>query len=440
MVSATLLNTNKQFLVILFLTVVCTVQLAREFLREPPVEVRCPDVYAPEGELPATTWQPPMPSSPLPKSFQMFKNPGPKDVFVWGDPMPLLPAAEAEQYLKKDAGNKWISSHIRDQVKLRTKPVRVVSAFVFDCELDLLELRLRELNDTVDAFVLVESNYTQTGTPKHLHFWENRYRFQPYWSKIRYVVVWEGFKTVIEKDDWYNENLIAYALPKALRGLDDDDIVIGSDADEILSRDAAMFFRHYTGYPERTMVYLRWSQMGFFWHVSNMVWQNVFSVATYRLAKNDQLLRYKQGPWTLGSQAVHGGWHCSWCFPYQDFLNKYKNVGDSKWGKEQLIEQWTDETMAKARYEGKIIPKSEQYVFDTKGHPVAAMEQFKYLSDKETLPKCGWCRRVEQKEWLVANISMSDPVPQDLTERSSKCSNDVHLSATKTWPASRDQA
>jgi hypothetical protein len=46
--------------------------------------------------------------------------------------------------------------------------------------------------DTVDAFVLVESNYTQTGTPKHLHFWENRYRFQPYWSKIRYVVVWEG--------------------------------------------------------------------------------------------------------------------------------------------------------------------------------------------------------------------------------------------------------
>jgi hypothetical protein len=52
----------------------------------------------------------------------------------------------------------------------------------------------------------------------------------------------------------------------------------------------------------------------------------------------------------------------------------------------------------------------------------------------------GRCRRVEQKEWLVANISMSDPVPQDLTERSSKCSNDVHLSATKTWPASRDQA
>jgi hypothetical protein len=39
MVSATLLNTNKQFLVILFLTVVCTVQLAREFrtcLSRPP--------------------------------------------------------------------------------------------------------------------------------------------------------------------------------------------------------------------------------------------------------------------------------------------------------------------------------------------------------------------------------------------------------------------
>jgi hypothetical protein len=48
-------------------------------------------------------------------------------------------------------------------------------------------------------------------------------------------------------------------------------------------------------------------------------------------------------------------------------------VGDSKWGKEQLIEQWTDETMAKARYEGKIIPKSEQYVFDTKVSVLSVM-------------------------------------------------------------------
>jgi beta-1,4-mannosyl-glycoprotein beta-1,4-N-acetylglucosaminyltransferase len=42
----------------------------------------------------------------------------------------------------------------------------VFDAFMFGTELDLLELRLRELWGVVDHFVLVEANVTHTLRPK----------------------------------------------------------------------------------------------------------------------------------------------------------------------------------------------------------------------------------------------------------------------------------
>ena len=55
-------------------------------------------------------------------------------------------------------------------------------AMIYDCftffnELELLELRLNELADVVDKFVLVEATQTHTNKPKPLHYLENRARF-----------------------------------------------------------------------------------------------------------------------------------------------------------------------------------------------------------------------------------------------------------------------
>jgi beta-1,4-mannosyl-glycoprotein beta-1,4-N-acetylglucosaminyltransferase len=53
----------------------------------------------------------------------------------------------------------------------------IVDCFPFFDELDLLEIRLHELQDVVDVFVLTESPYTFTGIEKPLHFQENKERF-----------------------------------------------------------------------------------------------------------------------------------------------------------------------------------------------------------------------------------------------------------------------
>ncbi len=53
----------------------------------------------------------------------------------------------------------------------------IVCASPFFNELDLLEIKCRELAGIVDLFVIVESTLTFTGIPKPLYFANNKARF-----------------------------------------------------------------------------------------------------------------------------------------------------------------------------------------------------------------------------------------------------------------------
>ena len=61
---------------------------------------------------------------------------------------------------------------------------KIVDAFTFYNELDMLEIRLAELYNVVDFFVLVEATETFQGSPKPLYFDQNRARFKKYAKKI----------------------------------------------------------------------------------------------------------------------------------------------------------------------------------------------------------------------------------------------------------------
>lgn len=54
---------------------------------------------------------------------------------------------------------------------------KTIDCFPFFDELDLLEIRLNELKDVVDLFILTESPYTFTGIEKPLYYEENKDRF-----------------------------------------------------------------------------------------------------------------------------------------------------------------------------------------------------------------------------------------------------------------------
>jgi hypothetical protein len=75
-------------------------------------------------------------------------------------------------------------------------PQRVFDAIVFNSNLDVLEMHLRELDstppgsaDVVHKFIIVESNFTFSGKPKPLHFNSSQSRFKKFLHKIVHVIV-----------------------------------------------------------------------------------------------------------------------------------------------------------------------------------------------------------------------------------------------------------
>lgn len=146
----------------------------------------------------------------------------------------------ARAALARAVGQDFLARHPLRLVP-RPGPRRIFDAFLFHDELRMLEIKLHEMGDWVDHFVLVEARQTHTGAPKPLVFHDNRHRFAAFAHKITHVVV-DSFPDHI-RHPWTRE---FHQREMGLLGLDgrcsEDDLVIISDVDEIVSRGAVEGF------------------------------------------------------------------------------------------------------------------------------------------------------------------------------------------------------
>jgi len=109
--------------------------------------------------------------------------------------------------------------------------MKIYDCFPFYNELDLLELRLTELYDHVDHFVLVEGATTFTNLPKPFYFEENRSRFERFLDKIIHIKVEDMPGS---SDAWVNDIFQRNCINRGLVNADAMDIAIVSDLDEIV--------------------------------------------------------------------------------------------------------------------------------------------------------------------------------------------------------------
>jgi beta-1,4-mannosyl-glycoprotein beta-1,4-N-acetylglucosaminyltransferase len=121
---------------------------------------------------------------------------------------------------------------------------KIYDCFPFFNELDLLEVRLNELNDVVDYFVIAEANVTHSGKSKPFNFEENKKIFEKFKDKIIYIKV-EDMPKINENgnDAWTLERFQRDALTRGLTNCTDEDVLLISDADEI---PAADFVKNYS--------------------------------------------------------------------------------------------------------------------------------------------------------------------------------------------------
>lgn len=190
-----------------------------------------------------------------------------------------------------------------------TENKRIYDAFTFFNELDLLEVRLHELYDVVDAFVLCEATRTFRGEPKPLVFQQNRARFSQYLDKIVHVVVDDMPET---DGQWAREYFQRRALARGLGDARPEDIVIIADADEFVSRATAQALRKMEGF-----IQIVTPMFQFFINTrASVKWNKVFAFSYALLPElpDFSLVRVKQNE-TLekfgsrGHRIDPGGWH-----------------------------------------------------------------------------------------------------------------------------------
>jgi beta-1,4-mannosyl-glycoprotein beta-1,4-N-acetylglucosaminyltransferase len=105
-----------------------------------------------------------------------------------------------------------------------------IDAFPMNDELDLLELRLGELDSVIDVFVLVETGLTYRGIPKPLYYQENKHLFQKWNHKIVAVN-----SHTPKMRAWHFEVEQRNVLSDVVKGISNslEDTIVFSDCDEI---------------------------------------------------------------------------------------------------------------------------------------------------------------------------------------------------------------
>lgn len=194
---------------------------------------------------------------------------------------------------------------------------------IFSVELDLLEIRLRELYPVVDHFVIVESNTSFTGQHKPLVFAQHQDEPRFSWAaeKIihRTLALPQNIPGLSHAETtWSNERRSRREINDVLRsyGARPGDLLIQADVDEIPSARTMQLMKSCEGYPHVIHLQLRTHIYSFArqvpdnegtgsWRASIKSWDPYSSGYT-------GYMHGRQGDMILAD----AGWHCSWCFRF----------------------------------------------------------------------------------------------------------------------------
>jgi hypothetical protein len=262
--------------------------------------------------------------------------------------------------------------------------MKVYDLFSFYNEFEVLEIRLQELWDTVDYFVLLESNVTYVGNPKPYLFDENKERFSKYMSKIRHIKLDVPFaeqKKVFPNeidDHWTREKYQRYAASQELTDLADDDIVIVSDCDEIPRAEMIEMIKEDENDYSRYLMFIPQLQ----YKINYMKTQypsrhGVIMVTRGRAFINPQQEREFSFFWNPKPENTviidHGGWHFTYFGDDEHCINKIRNFAHTEQNRDNIINEFDIDWMIRNKYgfEGNRTD-----------------ERFEYVVVDEYFPKC----------------------------------------------------
>lgn len=223
-----------------------------------------------------------------------------------------------------------------------TEP-RVFDCFTFYNEFDLLELRIKELWDVVDFFVIAEANITHQNRPKSFYLKDNWAQFEKYASKIRHIMI-EDMPN--DLDTWVNERFQRTCLARGLYDLTPTDIVITSDCDEIPRSEIINEIKYDKNDYDRYMLSIPifMFKINYLMTIPTVMHNNI-AVTRGRVYQNPQYEREYLFPWTHKSSSAnivtikHSGWHFTYFGKTEFAINKIQNFAHAETNIPKIIDK-----------------------------------------------------------------------------------------------------
>lgn len=185
----------------------------------------------------------------------------------------------------------------------------------------LTDIRVNELNDTVDLFVLYEVN------SKFLFSKLNSRFLKQYHFKILYLNI-------------SDLNTLWSTMKNAVPNINGDDILLVSGNNEIPNKLGVSFLKFYNGWPEPINFRLKYSVYGFFWiHPLKTVLNGGACTIEYAdqilngdlkyLNSNKSLSNLSSKNFIIGDLNHYGGWFCEFCNDPVVIISHLKNMTSS---------------------------------------------------------------------------------------------------------------
>jgi beta-1,4-mannosyl-glycoprotein beta-1,4-N-acetylglucosaminyltransferase len=208
---------------------------------------------------------------------------------------------------------------------------KIIDAFMFNNELDVLNFRLHELNDYVDKFVIYENSWTFSGNKKPLYFEENKQMFSKFSDKIVHVK-----SNTRGKNNWkreYSQRHEVLAKGVSSLNLNNKDVVSFCDLDEIIDPKLISNYKQELPKDAPLLVCPHWFNVS--WDCYLGAWQHHSIIFSYwgELQKRMSHWKGMQCGWRWDHpKFMHptkkkdlSGWHASWFMKPDDLIIKLKS-------------------------------------------------------------------------------------------------------------------
>lgn len=252
----------------------------------------------------------------------------------------------------------------------------IYDCFPFFNELDLLEIRLNELDSVVDKFVLVEATKTFQKKDKPLYYEENKERFKDFEDKIIHIIV-DKFPGFFYKwripTAWDYDNYQKDQVAQALKNCSNDDVIIISDLDEIPSAEIISKYKNYPGVKVFEQILCNYylncvaikapEKAHLTSHNGMVYWKGtvMLNYSNFSSFKNARILREQSGENIISLQK--SGWHFSFVGNFQKIrekLDSWAHTNEKEYNPDYLMDKNSVDAIIKKG--GDLFGRDYQYV------------------------------------------------------------------------------